>query len=246
MGYTGDNATAGVWGRMDPVGTYTTGGAICQPELDHTPGTGVNCFVTDGRAGSSINTYDVDGGRTSLVSPTWDLSAYQSAYLDLWSWYSNDLGNNPSTDSLHLMLSSDGGTTWTNIMYTNAHWEYWKEDLLNLGSYITLTSQVKLRIIAADVGTTATVEAAVDDICVYGMGPQPQTPANLVAVIDEADVHLYWQAAANAGGYRIEVASTPNGTYSTLATVGSAQTDYLHLNGTVSGVVAFYRVVAIR
>ena len=36
----GDTATSGIWIRVDPVGT------AAQPEDDHTPDSGVSCFVT--------------------------------------------------------------------------------------------------------------------------------------------------------------------------------------------------------
>jgi subtilisin family serine protease len=242
-GATGDNASSGVWGRMDPQATYN-GSTMVQPEDDHTPAPGTNCYVTDGRAGTSVGTYDVDGGKTTLLSPVWDLSGYQNALLDLWTWYTNDEGNSPGGDYFAIDVSSDGGTNWVNLLNTRESWEYWKNQSWALESYITLTSQVRLRIIAQDQSTGSIVEAAVDDVCLYGAAAHaPEAPSHLVALAEDNDIHLHWQPGAGATSYRIERASAVGGSYAPLDSVGAGITDYLHVNGADSS-HAFYRVVA--
>ena len=64
-----DTATAGRWERADPAGTYV-GSAPVQPEDDHTPAPGVQCYVTGAAAGASPGANDVDNGTTTLSSPS--------------------------------------------------------------------------------------------------------------------------------------------------------------------------------
>src|SRR5690606_20424938 len=67
VGAPGDTAVTGIWNRMDPEAT------TAQPGDDHTAA-GTMCWVTDGRAGTTLGSYDVDGGATTLISPVYDLS----------------------------------------------------------------------------------------------------------------------------------------------------------------------------
>ncbi|MBK6766723.1 MAG: S8 family serine peptidase [bacterium] len=245
--YTGDNATSGLWGQYDPTTTVNGSGIQVQPGDDHTPATGLYCLCTDGRAGTSHNTYDVDGGRTTIVSPTWDLSGFESAALDVWSWYSNDLGNSPGTDSIHIWASADNGATWTTLLYTNDDWEYWKEDLIQLESFIPLTSQVKVRISVADLGSGSTIEAAVDDICLYALSPQTVGPVDsLVVLTEDMNIHLFWTAAENAATYRIEKAAAVDSIFTTLATVPATTLDYIDVNAAATADMSVYHVIAER
>ena len=78
-GWPGDTATAGFWVRVDPVGTWV-GGRPAQPEDDHTPDPGHLCYVTgNGEPGEPAGAHDVDGGCTSLGSPTLDFSGAEEA-----------------------------------------------------------------------------------------------------------------------------------------------------------------------
>ena len=70
LGVAGDTATTGVWVRVDPNGT------AAQPE-DDASDPGVNCFVTgQGSVGGSVGENDIDGGFTTLVTPTIDTSDF--------------------------------------------------------------------------------------------------------------------------------------------------------------------------
>ena len=82
---------AGAWELVDPIGTNS------QPEDDHTPTPGVQCWVT-GQVG------DVDGGRTTLWSPSLDLTALSNPYMSYWRWFSNNQGVNVN-DRLRINIS---------------------------------------------------------------------------------------------------------------------------------------------
>jgi hypothetical protein len=160
VGDVGDDATTGIWERCDPMET------VAQPEDDHTPPPGVKAYITQCAAGTSQGSYDVDGGKTTLMSPVFDLSPYHNARVRFYRWYSNDTGSNPETDDWIVDVSADGGTTWVRletISTSNRTWRLVEKDLTD---YIDLTSQVKFRFIAADEDPGSIVEAGVDDFSI--------------------------------------------------------------------------------
>jgi len=177
VGAPGDDATTGIWNRMDPEPT------AAQPGDDHTPN-GTICWVTDGRAGSSIGAYDVDNGQTTLTTPVLDLSSTVDPVVGYWRWYSNDEGSSPNADVFVIDISDDNGATWTNVETvgpagpeTSGGWFYHE---FRVADFVALTAGVKLRFIASDEGSGSIVEAAVDDFTVVDIGcPEPECPGDL-------------------------------------------------------------------
>jgi murein tripeptide amidase MpaA len=166
VGAAGDNATTGIWGNMDPQAT------AAQPENDRTP-SGTRCWVTDGRAGTGVGTYDVDGGTTTLTSPAMDARTptgfVGDAYVSYWVWYSNDQGANPNSNSMPVLISGDNGATWRTLETISASTNAWAYREFRVADFVTPGSQVRLRFQARDL-TGAVVEAAVDDVRVEVRG----------------------------------------------------------------------------
>jgi hypothetical protein len=160
VGDADDDAITGIWERCDPQATEA------QPEDDHTPDPGVNAYITQCAAGSGQGTYDVDGGKTTLFSPTFDLSAYPNAYVRYYRWYSNDTGASPETDDWLVDVSDDGGSTWARLDSLRSSDRTWRLVERNLTDYIDLTTQVRFRFIASDTDPGSIVEAGVDDFSV--------------------------------------------------------------------------------
>jgi carboxypeptidase T len=156
----GGTATSGIWGRGTTQQT-TSGGVVYQPGTQHTPG-GSFCQVTDGRAGTAVGTYDVDGGITDLLSPVMDLSHVQSAELVVWNWYGETVGN----DAFEIAVSSNGGSAWTTLFSTTQTTSAWTERVLTLPA--PLTSQMRFRFRAQDLNASI-VEALIDDLSIRGV-----------------------------------------------------------------------------
>jgi hypothetical protein len=175
-GVSGDDASTGVWTRVDPIGT------AIQTEDDHTVA-GTQCWITgQGSNGGSTGENDVDGGSTTLLSPAYDLSGLFDPSVSYWRWYNNgDSGDpSPNADVFVIDISNDGGGSWTNVesvgpsgAETNGGWI---QHSLRVSDFVTPTSQVQLRFVASDLGSGSYVEAAIDDIeitdvdCVGGPG----------------------------------------------------------------------------
>jgi hypothetical protein len=165
---TDDTATTGRWVRVDPNGT-TYNGSQCQTEDDHTASPQTDCFVTgQGTVGGAAGEADLDGGKTTLTSPTFDLSHVANPTLVYWRWYTNNLGNNPNADTWLVQVSNNGGTSWVDLERTTASANSWVQESFVLSSYITLTNQVVVRFVADDSGSNSLIEAAVDDVEVNG------------------------------------------------------------------------------
>ncbi|MDM7914522.1 MAG: C25 family cysteine peptidase, partial [Candidatus Eisenbacteria bacterium] len=176
IGAPGDNATSGIWVQADPVGT-TYNGQIAQPEDDHTLTPGTVCFVTgNGSVGGAAGEADVDGGKTTLLSPVFDLSHVESATVQYWLYFTNHLGNNPSQDYWDVEATSNG-VDWVPLEHTLTHTNGWEQRTFVLEQFVGLTSQVQLRFVASDTGAGSLVEALVDDFVLIATTPVMDAPA---------------------------------------------------------------------
>ena len=128
---------------------------------------GALCFVTDGRAGSSLGSFDVDGGSTTLTSPAFAVNNQFAATLSYWRWFSNSTGANPGQDTFRIQISNNNGTTWTPIETVGPTGPEaaggWNFREFTLGALTTPTNQTRVRFIAEDQGGGSIVEAAVDN-----------------------------------------------------------------------------------
>lgn len=174
VGDLDDDATTGIWVRVDPIGT---GGGAVQPEDDHTTDPGVLCWVTgQGPPDGDIGTEDVDGGKTTLFSPFYNLSGAMDPVLIYHRWYTNDAGSNPGTDVFLADVSSDGGANWINLETLGETRNFWERMEFNLSDVIDLTDQVQLRFTASDEGGGSIIEAGIDDLEIFCGGTSTSAP----------------------------------------------------------------------
>ena len=177
VGDIDDNASAGIWERAIPNATYNDANQMVQPNEDYTL-QGQFCFITENGSNSNpgnASETDVDGGKTTLFSPIYDLSNYNDAVVSYWKWFTNNLGNNPGTDHWKVDISNDGGITWNNIEYSNDSNNSWVLKQFLLSDYIgQLTNQIQFKFIAEDIYNEgdqgsggSLVEAAVDDFSIH-------------------------------------------------------------------------------
>lgn len=169
-GDVGDSATTGVWVQGDPLGT----GA--QSAIDHTEN-GSQCFFTgQGSNGGGLGENDVDGGVTSAVSPLFSLDGLDNPVIDYWRWYSNDEGGNPGDDIFDVQLSNNGGASYVTVATVGpdtfeSRNECWFPHRIFVAQQITPTANMRMRFQASDLNGGSIVEAAVDDIFGWDLGP---------------------------------------------------------------------------
>jgi len=155
-----DDATSGTWELVDPVAT------LAQPEDDHSV-EGVTCWITGQQVVGQGDGYsDVDGGKTTLFSPVYDLAAYDQASIRYWKWYSNNKGYNPNQDYWDVSVSNDGGASWTAVEHTTESTNAWVGVTVNIRDYFESVGQVQLMFVASDEGDGSLVEAGIDDVMI--------------------------------------------------------------------------------
>jgi hypothetical protein len=182
-GAPGDDATAGLWVRVDPNGVFE-GPTEIQPENDATPAPGVRCWITgNDPPGSTQGTLDVDGGRTTLQSPVFDLSSYSGVSLTYARWYSNDTGNAPGQDYWQVQVTDDG-SSWHALENTNLSNRSWQTQSFLLEDTIDLTASVQLRFIAEDLSPGSVVEAGVDDVLILGHQVLADIASPTITILD--------------------------------------------------------------
>lgn len=169
-----DNATSGKWIIDVPISSVTNGDTI-QTGKDHTTGTG-KCAVTGNAASaaSAPGNADVDGGRTTLITPEFNLAAYNKPVISYWRWFSNSQAStNPGKDLWRVWISYNNGTTWNMVERTYKPDVQWRRSVVVAD--LSQGSTAKLMFTATD-STNATittgtwVEAAIDDIEILELG----------------------------------------------------------------------------
>ena len=160
-----DTGTTGQWSSTNP-GQTEHQGSIFQPE---TTSQGSQGLFTDGRPGSGVGTYDIDGGVVSIKSPTFAVPTAGTTSVS-FDWFLAHYSNSNSSDFLRISIVGSQTGTQTLLNETGANnirvvnW-----DTFNgvIGTNFAGQS-VHLLIEAADAGTGSLVEAGFDDLIVTG------------------------------------------------------------------------------
>jgi hypothetical protein len=162
-----DTATAGAWQRGVPQPTSTAAGRKQASAVT----SGRSGFVTGVAAGTSAAANDLDGGRTTVTSPTIDLPAAAGQKLQFRYTFAHD-ATATALDRLVVEVLDVGAATATPVFTAygapverNASWKLGSVDLSAFAG-----RTIRIRVSATDAGTNVIVEAALDDIRVT----QPQ------------------------------------------------------------------------
>ena len=162
-----DTATTGRWARGVPQQTNY------QPNGDHTPGAGTQCWITDPAAGTNDGSFDIDGGKTSLYSEVLDLSANPTAIVSYYRWFDKSGGATNTADTLVVSVSNGGAyVTVENVPYAESTGGWFYKEFL-VSDFVTPTSTVRVRFVATDSNPGNVVEAAIDDFNVRATAPCP-------------------------------------------------------------------------
>ncbi|MBU1702695.1 MAG: hypothetical protein KJ970_06920 [Candidatus Eisenbacteria bacterium] len=185
VGGSEDDATKGIWERVEPIGT------AFQPGEDHTH-SGTQCWITGQHIPGEDDAFnDVDFGQTTLTSPMYNLRGSKTARAKYFRWFTNHLGANPYEDYWVVQARNNGGA-WVdieNINISTAEWVLVDSDLIEKFGHAL--GDVQFRFIASDRGPGSAVEAAIDDFAIFA----------------DPDTTTTW--ALNGQDYRMSLAS-PN------------------------------------
>ncbi|MEE8339534.1 MAG: putative Ig domain-containing protein, partial [Xanthomonadales bacterium] len=235
-----DTAVRGLWERSNPA-TTTYNGVTYQ--LGSTP-SGSYALVTDGRAGSSGYTYDVDRGPTSISSPSIDLPAGGSSYQLEFDYNFAYRSSSSSTDRFAVYAVTGSGET---LLFeevddnSSSHAGAWKSRMIDLSAFAGQSVRIKF-LADDDAASGVLVEAQVDDvrICyVPGAGngntaPEVIQPADQSNSVGETISPLVIQVSdAEGDSVTCSVSGLP---------VGLSQNSECTITGTVSAAVGDYSV----
>lgn len=159
----GNQATTGRWQRGDPQPT-TSGGITLQPGT--CAGPSVNCFVTGLMAGSAVGAKDVDGGQTSIQSPSIALPAGSTITLRFQNFFAHQ-SNATSADYFRVRVVGSNGaaqTVYSLAGKAQTVGGVWTAQTVDLSAYAGQT--IRLRFEAADAATGSTIEAGFDNVVV--------------------------------------------------------------------------------
>jgi subtilisin family serine protease len=182
QGWTVTNSpslTDGAWDRGQPVG-FNRGNPTSDAD-----GSGF-AYLTDNNA--SDDNSDVDDGTTTLTSPVIDATGGVTVTYNYWL---NDVANGELSpeDEFTVDVSTNGGSSWTNVRTYNTPSASWRSDSIQVGS----TPQLRVRFTVGDLGEQNVVEAALDAFAVTAVDCTdivPECPADLTGdgSIDGADL----------------------------------------------------------
>ncbi|MEX0875917.1 MAG: GC-type dockerin domain-anchored protein [Phycisphaerales bacterium] len=158
----------GRWERGVPAGDGSRGDAPNDAD-----GSG-SCYLT-GNGGPGSNT-DVDDGETILTSPAFDVSGAGQATVSYSRWYDNTgsgTGAAPGADIFTVQISDNNGANWTNLEIVGPNTAEssggWFSASFQVGDFVSLTDEIRIRFIAEDAGDGSVIEAAVDAIKVEAL-----------------------------------------------------------------------------
>lgn len=162
VGAPGDAATDGIWEREVPIGSFFNGPVGANNDASAT-GEGM-AFITENHiAGAAAAISDVDGGRTTLRSPTFDATGVGTLTLEYSRWYSNRAPAQGS-ETFTCDVSTNGGASWTNLETIALGNDSWGAVSLPLSSIVIPSATMQLRFIVEDLDADTYIEGGVDEV----------------------------------------------------------------------------------
>ena len=187
-----NDAQTGQWEWGDPIQTaYQPGDDASNP--------GARCWIT--QVSDSPSNGDVDGGTTTLLSATYDLSGTVTPTVEYARWFTNDQGGSPGdpTDSFLVQVSNNNGLNWFPLETVGAGTPLAWVPVSHALS-VAPTSTMRFRFTAADLGAGSLVEAGIDEFrlvdaeqaCLQCNEPPPQTLCQISVSLEGDDVRIDW------------------------------------------------------
>ena len=170
VGQSDDDASSGIWEFGIPNEVYVQSGNLLQPGYDSSL-EGINCFITGNSIDENGGADDVDGGKTSLLSPFFNIQNTDEIWFSFAYWYSNNLGDNPGNDIFEVDYRNNINSNWTSLYSTNLSTNSWETVSFFLSEYIDEFNQIQLRFVVSDIyhdgdngSGGSLIEAGIDDL----------------------------------------------------------------------------------
>ncbi len=156
-----DSASTGRWGRSNPSLSVSQQQLVMQPEE---AADGSFALITDGRTGSSVGSFDIDNGVTSIRSPAIPLPNVAQINLS-FSYFLAHLRNSSSDDYLRVSIV---GTTTVTVFEKRGDGTVveavWQTQTVDISEFAGQT--VHILVEAADIGAGSLIESGIDNVAI--------------------------------------------------------------------------------
>ena len=115
-------------------------------------------MTQNGEVGGSVGTDDVDGGSTTLVSPTLNLEG-TDGIISYARWFFDSQDN----DGLKTYLSNDNGNSWIFVQESLGTNSAWETTSFTVSEYVEPSNQIRVAFVAEDTDPPSIVEAGIDN-----------------------------------------------------------------------------------
>ncbi|WP_020567322.1 choice-of-anchor B family protein [Neolewinella persica] len=159
------DALEGNWERAVPNGTFFRGLPV-NPGRDASGDLGQECYVT-GNIGGNPRDGDVEGGVTTITSPTFGPLRLAELKVSYQYWFAN-VGGEPINDTLTISITN-GLETAVVKQYVDDGDPRWIADSFRVDDYVDVTRGLQLIVTTSDFeGSDHLVEGGFDNFLVYG------------------------------------------------------------------------------
>jgi len=223
-----DSAISGIWGWGDPLSTHA--GTVQSADLelagtgyDRTPGAGGYAFATGNAPAALLSDDDVDGGATTLLSPSFDLLGFYGVQLNLQHWFTQDPDD--PLDCLDVDVSVDGGGVWHNLESVCASTstpdapDAWVPLSLRVDDTVQPGADTRFRFRVTDDGDDHIVEASIDEFGLRGFAMATQGKVDDLRLLDASTGSVSWSPVVGPGDIVYDLV---RGELSALSTDGSS------------------------
>jgi hypothetical protein len=199
----------GEWERGDPEETHILSDPV-QPEEDHSI-LGTQCFVT-GKSGGAPDDDDVDGFKTTLISPEFDLSGTDGMVSFYYWFYHSDTGK-----PFPMRIMVNDGLHWDVDVLTATHSPQWNHFTFRVSDFVEPADSMVVKINVSDYPDDDIVEGLVDDFKVERFNNHPSLWSD-----------AYLVPAATGGSVNFSIDATASNAFRKYILLGS-------VSGTVPG-----------
>ncbi len=173
-----DTANAGNFERSSPVGVNSSRyGLDFQVQAEADQSGGGMAFVTGAATGQGLGGNDVDGGQTSVTSPSIPLGEARDPWVGYYSWRTGlDFNSVPGSvvsddnDPFVVEVSPDAGATWLKIDGDISNDQRWAEKRFRVLDFLpTVPATLQLRFTVVDADPQSLTEAGFDMVRVWDL-----------------------------------------------------------------------------
>ncbi len=141
---------------------------------------------------------DENNSTSTLITPTMDLTSLSTPYLSFEHYYVQAQYNGGAAEELKVKISTNGGTSWTDLKTLDGASTGWQKSFIDLSAYQTQSS-VMLAFEYNDNGAKL-IGAGIDDIKVYDPPQNELALTNVTPVAGSPLAYGVINTSTNIGG----------------------------------------------